>query len=304
MSNLLQNVFSPNRRQEQEADALSEFRSQELERGGRSTSQFNETPFPSPVESPTASSSSSRPSGVDSPRTRRRLSGEQNITLSPGFNPPATSPTSARPPIELTGRDVMHDVSNALEVVAAEKEEQTQRPKSISQPALTNGVGLPQNEAPYTANALSSSVVVPSSPVCSEKHPKRSKKLRHPFGAPFKALKLPGLPLSSERKSRLGKFNPSLVLENSGSVARDHLASERTFLAYVRTSLALTSMGVAIVQLFTIADLTSKGSNSQAATASQKVQKFARPLGVTTVVLALLVLVIGKSFPSILHASV
>ena len=36
----------------------------------------------------------------------------------------------------------------------------------------------------------------------------------------------------------------SVVLENSGSVARDHLASERTFLAYVRTSLALSSAGV------------------------------------------------------------
>lgn len=36
----------------------------------------------------------------------------------------------------------------------------------------------------------------------------------------------------------------SLRLENSGSVARDHLASERTFLAYMRTSLAITSSGV------------------------------------------------------------
>jgi hypothetical protein len=35
-----------------------------------------------------------------------------------------------------------------------------------------------------------------------------------------------------------------LRLENSGSVARDHLASERTFLAYMRTSLAITSSGV------------------------------------------------------------
>jgi hypothetical protein len=39
-------------------------------------------------------------------------------------------------------------------------------------------------------------------------------------------------------------FRPSLTLVNSGSVARDHLASERTFLAYVRTSLAMSSMGV------------------------------------------------------------
>lgn len=36
----------------------------------------------------------------------------------------------------------------------------------------------------------------------------------------------------------------SLTLKNSGSVARDHLASERTFLAYMRTSLAIASSGV------------------------------------------------------------
>lgn len=42
----------------------------------------------------------------------------------------------------------------------------------------------------------------------------------------------------------LGKWNPALTLENSGSVARDHLASERTFLAYVRTSLTIASTGV------------------------------------------------------------
>lgn len=44
--------------------------------------------------------------------------------------------------------------------------------------------------------------------------------------------------------ARLERFNPSLTLENSGSVARDHLASERTFLAYVRTSLTIASTGV------------------------------------------------------------
>lgn len=36
----------------------------------------------------------------------------------------------------------------------------------------------------------------------------------------------------------------ALRLLNVGSVARDHLASERTYLAYVRTSLALSSVGV------------------------------------------------------------
>lgn len=45
-------------------------------------------------------------------------------------------------------------------------------------------------------------------------------------------------------RSVLEKWNPALTLENSGSVARDHLASERTFLAYVRTSLTIASTGV------------------------------------------------------------
>ncbi len=34
------------------------------------------------------------------------------------------------------------------------------------------------------------------------------------------------------------------VIENRGSAARDHLANERTFLAWVRTSLGLVGLGV------------------------------------------------------------
>ncbi|KAJ7157701.1 hypothetical protein C8R43DRAFT_883229 [Mycena crocata] len=70
----------------------------------------------------------------------------------------------------------------------------------------------------------------------------------------------------------------SLVLENSGSVARDHLASERTFLAYVRTSLTIASAAVGVCIIFGIA-----------------FEVYARPLAVTTILLALYVLFVGVS---------
>lgn len=46
------------------------------------------------------------------------------------------------------------------------------------------------------------------------------------------------------------KANLSVRLKNTGSVARDHLANERTFLAWLRTSLAFASIGVAVTQFF------------------------------------------------------
>ncbi|KAI0351422.1 hypothetical protein OH77DRAFT_936517 [Trametes cingulata] len=74
-----------------------------------------------------------------------------------------------------------------------------------------------------------------------------------------------------------------MTLENSGSVARDHLASERTFLAYARTSLTIASTGVALVQLFTLS----------AATANKDMERFARPLGAVIIVLGMLTLGVG-----------
>jgi len=93
-------------------------------------------------------------------------------------------------------------------------------------------------------------------------------------------------PESSILRGILAHYNPMLVLENSGSVARDHLASERTFLAYVRTSLAIASAGVALVQLFTI-------SSSSGSEASALAKKYARPLGSVSVCLGIAVLLIG-----------
>lgn len=53
-------------------------------------------------------------------------------------------------------------------------------------------------------------------------------------------------PIPQESLLEKVRNNTSLRLVNSGSVARDHLASERTFLAYIRTSLAIASSGVGV----------------------------------------------------------
>ncbi|CDH53235.1 hypothetical protein RO3G_14150 [Lichtheimia corymbifera JMRC:FSU:9682] len=46
------------------------------------------------------------------------------------------------------------------------------------------------------------------------------------------------------------RYSTSALLENKAAVARDHLANERTFLAWLRTSLSLVTVGVAITQLY------------------------------------------------------
>ncbi|KAJ3517622.1 hypothetical protein NMY22_g13920 [Coprinellus aureogranulatus] len=103
-----------------------------------------------------------------------------------------------------------------------------------------------------------------------------------------------GAPRPVPQESLLEKVRnkTSLRLVNSGSVARDHLASERTFLAYIRTSLAIASSGVALVQLFSVAN--SKPSSPENVAANYaKMQWFVRPLGAIAILTGISVLVIG-----------
>ena len=93
----------------------------------------------------------------------------------------------------------------------------------------------------------------------------------------------------------LKRFHPALVLQNSGSVARDHLASERTFLAYVHTSLSLSSAGVVVVQLLTVADFV-VSSSFEVPMPEARMKRFAMPLGAMTQLVALYILFLGKWF--------
>lgn len=89
-----------------------------------------------------------------------------------------------------------------------------------------------------------------------------------------------GVPLLGAKKTApLGLA----VIANKGAVARDHMANERTFLAWLRTSLSLTTIGIGIVQLF---KLQLKGEY-------EEMTKFGKPIGAGFFLLGILVLLFG-----------
>ncbi|KAK9242736.1 hypothetical protein V1506DRAFT_50048 [Lipomyces tetrasporus] len=53
-----------------------------------------------------------------------------------------------------------------------------------------------------------------------------------------------------EKWSTLFRSMPNMLLENKGPVARDHLANERNYLAWTRTSLSFATVGLAVTASF------------------------------------------------------
>ncbi|KAL9082659.1 MAG: hypothetical protein Q9159_006267 [Coniocarpon cinnabarinum] len=91
-------------------------------------------------------------------------------------------------------------------------------------------------------------------------------------------------------KRLLDKYG-TIELQNKGSVARDHLALERTFLAWLRTSLAFASIGVTVTQLFRLdQELMNTPANHPRV---EKLRHIGRPLGACFLGVGILVLLIG-----------
>jgi uncharacterized membrane protein YidH (DUF202 family) len=80
-------------------------------------------------------------------------------------------------------------------------------------------------------------------------------------------------------------------LENTQSVARDHLANERTYLAWLRTSLSFASAGVAVTQLLRLD--TSKNRSDEAQRKLQQLRRIGKPAGATLIAIAMLVIAGG-----------
>ncbi|KAI0970394.1 hypothetical protein F4678DRAFT_436677 [Xylaria arbuscula] len=148
-------------------------------------------------------------------------------------------------------------------------------PESLDEPDETTSIATARNTMNYQSTQTTSNLRVRQPSSRSE--------------ANISSRDTDAIPESEKKHWFWDKFDGfwSIELENKGSVARDHLAVERTFLAWMRTSLAFASIGIAITQLFRLnASLTDERTN-------QHFRRLGKPLGLTFIGVSILVLLLG-----------
>lgn len=84
---------------------------------------------------------------------------------------------------------------------------------------------------------------------------------------------------------------------NQNSVLTNQMANERTFLAWLRTSLSFITIGIGITQLFRLEDKSSKAQINRFVIEldndSHVITEYGRPLGCLFIVLGILTLLFG-----------
>ncbi|KAL1758487.1 hypothetical protein FB107DRAFT_271903 [Schizophyllum commune] len=194
--------------------------------------------------------------------------------------------TSATPALASTSRDPVDPRHIGAQPFT--NDPSTSDPHALARGLSSMRPGPPRfvDGAPTQASAPTSTSTTPTAAPAPSLPSRLSSRLKRAY-TPLKS--------TADRISS-GLPDVTLTLENSGSVARDHLASERTFLAYTRTSLVIASTGVALVQLFTISAET-RASDSSSSVAFQptspRLARWARPLGAATIAFGIFVLAVG-----------
>ncbi|KAL6449889.1 hypothetical protein SBY92_002363 [Candida maltosa Xu316] len=82
-------------------------------------------------------------------------------------------------------------------------------------------------------------------------------------------------------------FKFHLVLKNVGSVARDHMANERTFLSWIRTGLTFLTFGIGFVQFYRL------DSKTDADEKTTTIESLSKPVGTLCVILSIMTMLFG-----------
>lgn len=110
----------------------------------------------------------------------------------------------------------------------------------------------------------------------------------------------PPIQPDKEKSKSTSRLRP-WVLENKGSVARDHMANERTFLAWIRSAFMTLTLGIAFVQMYSIS---SRATSALVEDAGEQIKRrlkdenagldvLAKPLSIICAILAAFMVLTG-----------